>query len=317
MCFVGAVHLSVMDAQFAPLPPNTVKVYPLMALAACLNNLSGGFRVWLLLKYIDDKSGVLKFDVINAYLVSWGIPVRRWKRWMKDAQAHKLLTIKERTYQGNKEKIVLLRNTVKVAKQLGLKSVGNQPVSIPINLLLERDFAAIAWEGFLVGLGNRTISREALRKISGVPECSQRRYEAERNIHPRKNYVLLSNSLDHLSWIKEFQIPHAIPLRVGGQVWIAYQFVNTYLVSEREIKTLPRGRTKRINKELKANCEEVAAERTYVRVIHHTPKTLKSALNRVKKLSIQDVIFDRPQIMYEYVPGTTPDEPGLFREVVV
>ena len=234
---MGVVHLSDMDATFTPFPQNTVKVYPLMALAACLNNLSGGFRVWLLLKFIDDTSGVLKFDVINSYLASWGIPVRRWKRWMKDAQAHKLLAIKERTYRGEKEKIILLRNTVKVAQQLGLKSVGNQPVSIPITLLLERDFAAIAWEGFLVALGNRTISRAALRKISGVPECSQRRYEAERNIHPRKNYVLLSKSLDQLNMIKEFQIPHAIPLRVGGQIWIARQFVNTYSVSEREIMT--------------------------------------------------------------------------------
>lgn len=295
----------------------SIRTLPVIGLHALRQKYSGAWRAWIMMRHLDvSGSGVVKDDEARAFAASLGIPARRWKRWMQEALSEEFLKKITRHRDGRVEIVYQLVGVGRIARPLGCTTVGSRPVDIPVDLLIVEDCIAYVWAAFLATLPpDRPISRAAMRDITGIPERSQLRYEAECNIRVTPNYAVTTLPEEYLPGVQEFEIGHAFILRdpdTGKRV-VAWRLPNSYLVLTPGIRTRRRGSTSRINRELKHSLSaNVSRERDMVRAYHNSEASRKAAVSMMRRKDIRGEAYDRPRRLHTRRTCRKPHRANLY-----
>lgn len=294
-----------------------VKTLPVLALHALRARPAGAWRAWILMRHLDTAgSGVVKQVDALAFAASLGTSKRRWKRWMKEALSEEFISKIVRHRDGREEIVYKLRGVTSLARLLGCSTVGSRPVSIPADLVTAENCIAYVWTAFLATLPlDRPISRAAMRELTGVPERSQLRYEAECNIRVTANYAVTTLSDEHLPGVQEFEVGHAFSLRDPdtGERVIAWRLPNCYEVLEPDIRTRRRGSTRRINHELKqSSSANVSRGWDLIRSYHNSEAGRKAVLARMRKKDIRGEVYQRPRRLHTRRGCRKPHRANLY-----
>jgi len=160
-----------------------VKFYPEIVLAAMnKNNGVGGVRLFCIAKHYDNGSGFIPNDEFKAYAKRYlGIPAARFNRWLRDAQ--RIGIIKR---SGN---VLTLRSWGKAAVAVGVEGFAN-PVEMGVTKISSEGWAAWVWAAYLKRHEGKPIARSTMERLTGVPERTQRHYEAEAGVKNQANYAM-------------------------------------------------------------------------------------------------------------------------------
>lgn len=272
-----------------------VKIWPIVALCAIRNRMSGAFRLWTFSRYLDHTgSGTVAQPDLFTYISHLGIQRRSLNRWLDSALKFGIL---RRVYRRRSKIVVFtLAGLSQAAITFGCTQIG-KPVSIPANLIVGKGWRAWIWAAFLTLFKERPISRGKMCELTGVPEQTQRNYEHSIGITVIENFAVTDTSADHLNGVREFNRPYAFLFKdrySNGEV-IAYQLPNTYLPSK-ILKLMPKGRSRKNQKILNAASFFVERDQSIKtqRLYHDTSKSVKSTLRNSGRLDL----LNRPEAVY-------------------
>ena len=240
-----------------------VKLYPDIGLGMLRQELTAPGRLWLMLRYLDrEGSGVLRIDILTQHLTKRSSPMRLCGK----RQLRNLLQDGEGVYWTRDKEHIWLRSAAKVAYALGVERLTGRPVALPVAALLDGigTFRAHLYTAFHSGRTKDTpygeqampIARETMNELSGVGRSSQRAYEGRVGIEVQANFAVgdisTKENQENRAWV---QGPALFELKdyrgqqgKKGKTYLAWQLPNTYIGQHRH---RPRGRQKRINRELK------------------------------------------------------------------
>jgi len=152
----------------------SIKIYPLIGLAAKRNRAGGSFRLWVVARHLDqpEGSGKVRIKDLKEYLEIMGVNPRTYRRWIHNAVA---IGIFEQDLSG---RFYRYKSPARTAIILGAKTIVTPVVIQDPVRLFEAGWIGVVWAGFLESLNrDRPVSRAVLEKMSGVPETTQRYYE--------------------------------------------------------------------------------------------------------------------------------------------
>ncbi len=240
-----------------------VKLYPDIGLGMLRQELAAPGRLWLMLRYLDNEgSGLLRIDILARHLTKKSSPLRLCGK----RQLRNLLQAGEGVYWTRDKEHIWLRSAAKVAYTLGVERLTGRPVALPIAALLDGigAFRAHLYAAFHSGRTKDTpygeqampIARETMEQLSGVGQSSQRAYEDRVGIAVQANFavgeVATEENQENRAWVQGQALFELKDYRgqqgKKGKTYLAWQLPNTYLGQHRH---RPRGRQKRINRELK------------------------------------------------------------------
>lgn len=157
-----------------------IKVWPVLGLRAHQLRMGAGWRAWTILRAMDAAgSGVVDATAAEDFACELGIPKRRWKRWIKEADAEAFIQPFYRRADTDSPQLVYKLHALKYVAWflLDLHHIGTRPVLMDANMLIESGWTAYTWGAYLSTLEDRPISRARMREHTAVPETTQRRYE--------------------------------------------------------------------------------------------------------------------------------------------
>ena len=240
-----------------------VKLYPDIGLGMLRQELTAPGRLWLMLRYLDrEGSGVLRIDILTQHLTKKSSPMRLCGK----RQLRNLLQDGEGVYWTRDKEHIWLRSAAKVAYTLGVERLTGRPVALPVAALLDGigTFRAHLYTAFHSGRTKDTpygeqampIARETMAELSGVGRSSQRAYEERVGIEVQANFAVgdlsTKENQENRAWVQGQALFELKDYRgqqgKKGKTYLAWQLPNTYLGQHRH---RPRGRQKRINRELK------------------------------------------------------------------
>lgn len=240
-----------------------VKLYPDIGLGMLRQELTAPGRLWLMLRYLDrEGSGVLRIDILTQRLTKKSSPMRLCGK----RQLRNLLQDGEGVYWTRDKEHIWLRSAAKVAYTLGVERLTGRPVALPVAALLDGigTFRAHLYTAFHSGRTKDTpygeqampIARETMAELSGVGRSSQRAYEERVGIEVQANFAVgdlsTKENQENRAWVQGQALFELKDYRgqqgKKGKTYLAWQLPNTYLGQHRH---RPRGRQKRINRELK------------------------------------------------------------------
>jgi len=263
------VRLRPADQEPAPTPCPTpspsnqvVKLYPDITLGMLKNGQEAAGRIWLLLHHIDEAGrGWIDGEEARYRLTHKASPLRVCGR----RQLRKLLARGEGLFWRRNKERLWLRSATKVAAGLSVFHLNRHPVSLPVADLLQgiglvRAHFYAAFHSSRSNKGNngrqsRPISRKRLSQISQVSRRSQRRYEKRVGVARQNNFAIgrrvNAGDFQEQAWkrgraVFKF-IDYAGKMGQKGLSYTAWQLPNNYLGPH---KPLPKGRQKRMNREL-------------------------------------------------------------------
>jgi len=243
--------------------PNWVKLYPDIGLGMLRRDMTAPGRLWLLLRYLDKVGeGKLRIDIVKQSLTSK--PSNLYLCGQR--QLRNLLRDGEEVFWGRDEEHIWLRSAAKVAHALEIDRLTGQPVALPLSALLNGigTFRAHLYAAFHSGRTKETprgtqanpIARDTLSSLSGVGRASQRTYEGRAGVKVQANFAIgtvsTKESKEDGAWrqgralfeLKDYRGQQG----KKGKTYLAWQLPNTYIGQHQK---RPRGRQKRINRELK------------------------------------------------------------------
>ena len=230
--------------------PKTVKVWPLVGLAAIRSNLGGGWRLYCLAKSLDGQGrGYIYRDDLTAYVLGLGVSKKTLRRWMTEARNNDLVSdIQSRSGRWR----LILAGHHKAAAAVGCQHVGNRRVEMSAAELVSKGWRSVIWAAYATTTKGKPIKRTKQAEITGVTPRMQRHYQLESGrIVVRRNFAISDTPADHLDGIKEFS-KHAAPFswfdKETGRRVVAWRLPNSYSVIG--LDAGQRGRSRKVNKSL-------------------------------------------------------------------
>ncbi len=240
-------------------PPQTCKLYPDVALGMLRKEQAAAGRIWLLLRhYNKEGSGWVSLEAAREKLTRKESDLRvcGWR------QLRNLLNQGEGVFWERRNGRIWLRSVAKTAAALDVWQLKSQPVAIPVNALLQGmgQVRAHLYASFHSGRADeakqaRPIARETITAISHINERTQRLYEERAQVRKKRNFAIGPQTSDlaeeQIAWrhgraafqLKDQDGRHGRK----GKTYLAWQLPNSYTGPHAK---LPRGRQKRINREL-------------------------------------------------------------------
>lgn len=150
---------------------NSVKIWPVVGLAAIQAYTGGAWRAWSLARHLD-KSGAGKVAraELLAFLVGLGVNERTRRRWIEQALELELF----REYRGTYY-LVSLENA---CTRLGNMGTVGKPALVSAEALASKGWRSRVWSAYLATLGERPISQARKAEITGIDPRTQRNYQA-------------------------------------------------------------------------------------------------------------------------------------------
>lgn len=240
-----------------------VKHYPDIGLGMLRQELAAPGRLWLMLRYLDREGrGFLRIDNLEAQLTNKTSSLRLCGR----RQLRNLLKDGAGIFWTRDKTGIWLRSAARVAAALQVEQLTGRPVALPVAALLEGvgTFRAHLYAAFHSGRMKETpdgrrvmpIARETMAQLSGVGRSSQRIYEDRVGIAVQANFavgeVTTKEKWEKRAWQQGralFELKDYLGQQgKKGKTYLAWQLPNSYCGQHRH---RPRGRQKRINRELK------------------------------------------------------------------
>jgi hypothetical protein len=142
----------------------TVKIWPLVVLAAIKNKRGGAARLWFIAKSLDAAgSGKVNQVQLFEHLADLGVGGRNRRRWMRDSLDLGLL--REVLYR-NGEIVYRLASWERGAGMLGCSQIG-KPAAVVARSLISPGWRALVWGGYLATLEGQIVSQETKYKLTG------------------------------------------------------------------------------------------------------------------------------------------------------
>lgn len=256
-----------LPATDKPAAPDTLVLFPDVALAMLRQELTAPGRLWLLLRHLDtDGRGWLRIDLIKERLTRAGAPLRicGWRQLRNLLRAGEGVFWQRDAGQQDTDRI-WLRSTVKVALALGVSRLTGRAVELPVQMLtagmgvVRAHFYASFHSGRACAserhAGSKPIARETLARLTGVSRRGQRGYEKIAGIRAQTNYAIGphrdAETEEELAWQKG-QALFTLQDYRGYQgrrreCYLAWQLPNSYHAPHAH---RGRGRQKRLNRQL-------------------------------------------------------------------
>lgn len=240
-----------------------VKLYPDIGLGMLRQELAAPGRLWLVLRYLDREGrGFLRIDNLRAQLTNKTSSLRLCGR----RQLRNLLKDGAGVFWTRDKTGIWLRSATRVAAALQVEQLTGRPVALPVAAILEGvgTFRAHLYAAFHSGRLKETpdgrrvmpIARDTMVQLSGVGRSSQRVYEDRVGIAVQANFavgeVTTKEKWEKRAWQQGralFELKDYLGQQGRkGKTYLAWQLPNSYRGQHRH---RPRGRQKRINRELK------------------------------------------------------------------
>ena len=245
-----------VDSSSSPVESasETVALSPSLGLAILRRKEAANGRLWLLLRALDREGrGVLELEQVRAVFCSEGSP---WRFCTRRRLRMILSAGNGRFWQLDGQRI-WLRSAARLARTLGETRFSGRSVAIPVQALTGGIGAVRAhlYAAFHSGRAPAPVSRQTLRRKSGVAPRTQRQYDRVCHVRRRANFAcgapLQSSEAQEQAWTHG---PASFAWRAGslrrGETegrYLAWQLPNSY---EGPHTRLGRGRQKRQNKAL-------------------------------------------------------------------
>lgn len=257
------------SAQSGPIAPVQVVLYPDLAAAILRQNMDAPGRVYFLLRAYDagkNGRGWLPLTDTRSLLTGKESPLKIVSR----RQLHNLLAAGEGVFWTQNNGAVWLKSPAKVAAALGVHALRGRAVSVDPSRLTGHvaDARAQLYAAYLSGRphNDMPIARETLTAVTGVDERTQKAYEQRAGIAATSNFCigerLASDDAQAQAWAHRGQGAFKLTDKKGkqgtpGQTYLAWQMPNSYQTKQQ--KPCPRGKQRRVNRELKVLLYKTAA----------------------------------------------------------
>ncbi|MBP8003024.1 MAG: hypothetical protein KA314_19275 [Chloroflexi bacterium] len=240
-----------------------VKLYPDIGLGMLRREMTAPGRLWLMLRAIDKEGqGSIPIERAKELLVKESSPLRlcgqrQWRNLLREGDG--VFWIRDREQ-------IWLKSVAKVAFALGVERLTGQPVGLSVTALLAGigAFRAHLYTAFHSGRSKESvrgrqampIARVTLAGLSGVGASSQRAYEKQTKLKVQANFavgeVATEENRENRAWVQGQAVFELTDYRGQqgrkGETYLAWQLPNSYLGQHQH---RPKGRQKRINRELK------------------------------------------------------------------
>ncbi len=230
----------------------TIPLFPGLACAMLDQQRVPDGRLWLLLRWLDEKGqGWLDTAVARRHVTAANSPfrvcgLRQWRH---------LLVKGEGMFWRQVDGRLWLRSAAKVAVALGIVPLSGQAIALPVKALLGGigDVKAHFYASFHGGRKDSPISRAALNEVTGVAPRSQLRYEKRAGIVARSQIAVgdrvTAVGQEQQAWrhgralftLTDFQGQHGKP----GRSYLAWRLPNRY---DAHYRCYSRQRTRRLNR---------------------------------------------------------------------
>ncbi len=253
--------VSPQDDSAPPSPsfPETIKMYPDIAIGLLRQNRVAAGRLWLLLQAMDTAGrGWLDETAARELLTS----KRGAWRFCGVRQLRNLLAEGETLFWERQDGRIWLRSVGKVAFALGIPRLNMRPVAVPVSVLRQKigTVRAHLYATFHSSRKRRDrtsspIARETVARLTEVMPRTQRRYERKARVKRQAQFAIGSQAsvanLQARSWQQghatfEFKDFNGNQGQPGGS-YVAWQLPNSYVGPHAQ---QPKGRQKRINRAL-------------------------------------------------------------------
>lgn len=225
-----------------------MKYQPIIGLAALRNDQIGAFRAWTVARHLDPQgSGRADRREVIGYLAGKHATPRTRQRWT--AQAIELGLFKPDKWNRYYHYCSL----GKAAAIFQAPDIGRAVEDPESHLLFQRrDAGAFLWAGFLESLErDAPTSRETLARISGVPERTQRHFEAiNDNVTAYPSFTVVGEipaGADPAAYAQEYRCQFGGAFQLKGNK-IVQQLPNVYGV--KNVNRCKKGRMNKARKEL-------------------------------------------------------------------
>jgi len=270
-----------------------MKFFPEVVLAAMHSRKPvGGVRLFCIAKHYDNGNGNIPIDEFKAYCKRYlGIPKARFNRWKREALQLGIIE-----HSGN---IYVLSSWGNAAVMVGVTNTLAKPVEMGVTKISGSGWAAWIWAAYLKRYEGKPISRITLEKLTGVPERTQRMYEAQAGVENHANYG-------------DYGFPDASPdeaitEETNGYFWYhgrtKKRLPNSRIVSG--VETCKRGRTAQHNRVIWAALSLWGSSQTKNRLYFHGPhkaQALKDALRKMRRSNQPH--NERPNVLFLHVGDT-------------
>lgn len=243
------------DSCRQPAAAETVKLYPSL-IAALDCGQAAQFRLWLALRHLDSSGrGWLDMLTIKRDLAQLlGLTCRRLRQTVNSGSGSWWKV--DRDSRGRHRRI-WLAGAKAVAARLGLVRLTGKPIALPVQLLGAGigEFRAVVFAAWLAGKSGNPISQETARRLTGIPERTQRHYCDVAGIRRRANYAIGKRfnreGAEQAAWEHgpaSFTITD-FDGRQGSKNgrYNAWRLPNSYIL---KLKAAPKGRQQKINAKL-------------------------------------------------------------------
>lgn len=243
-----------------------IKVYPDIVLKAKANNLQpNGFRLWFIAKaFCGGRGGAIPVKDFRKHLMTaQGVKRATLSRWIRAAKALELIS----TVKTKKGDYFELASWTKGAAIAGCERLDN-PKFIALEVLLSHSWLSYVNASYQVRFGDKPVSRETIKALTGVPIRTQQYRDKRASVRQVENVTVLGKHQELAESNPEFlsekyDIEEIRTSKKTGRQYMPGVFINRatgelcqQLPNSRELPSCitqaRRGRTSKVNKELKA-----------------------------------------------------------------
>lgn len=265
----------------------TIRLYPEIGVYAWRSRFGGAWRAWVLARHLDKSGrGACEIAALHKLADDLGVNRRTFARWYEQAVSLGLLTPRR---SGDGWAVIL--STVKTCLTLDCPRV-NRKVEIPLSALMGYGWKARVFAAFEAGFRGRPISRRKQEELTGIPSCTQRRYDGQAGTRRRPGYAVSDRPSDHLAGVVEHERrPGAFVIKTGkGQSRVAWHTPHSR--THPEATPAGRGCARKVSKKIRhlqsVGCsffmERASSVQTIARVFY-ADQTGKAAERAARKLS--------------------------------
>jgi hypothetical protein len=253
------VETAVSDSAPPPSLPETIKVYPDIAIGLLREEQVAAGRLWLLLQAVDAQGrGWIEEQATRR----WFTDKRASLRFCGVRQLRNLLARGEGTFWVRGNGRIWLRSVAKVAYSLKVPRLRMRPVAVPVCVLRQKIgtvrahlYATFHSSRSQSNQAKKPIARETVAHLTQVQPRTQRRYERKAQVKRQAQFAIggqaTTDNLQARGW-EQGQATFQFKDFTGkqgpqGKSYVAWQLPNNYVGPHAQ---QPKGCQKRINRTL-------------------------------------------------------------------